>query len=70
MVKLAKNCPQKKGKHIRRCIREEYTVHHANGQTQDEWIFYYDDGTEESILGPWNLQVLTESENSSKGSRI
>lgn len=38
---------------LRYCVREEHVVHHAGGQTQDEWIFHYNDGTEESIRGSW-----------------
>lgn len=37
----------------RRCTREEHIVHHAGGQVQNEWIYHYNDGTEESVRGPW-----------------
>ena len=37
----------------RYCIREEHIVHHAGGKKQNEWIFHYNDGTEESVTGAW-----------------
>lgn len=37
----------------RYCILEEHIVHHAGGEVQNEWVFHYSDGTEESVRGPW-----------------
>lgn len=36
----------------RYCILEEHIVHHAGGKVQNEWVFHYSDGTEESVRGP------------------
>ena len=35
------------------CLREEHIVHHAGGKIQNEWVYHYSDGANESVIGGW-----------------
>ena len=37
----------------RYCIREDHIVDHADFKTRDIWVFYYSDGSVESVTGCW-----------------
>ena len=41
----------------RQCIREEVIAHTVSGGTQSEWVYYYSDGTSESVKGNWAKSI-------------
>ena len=41
------------------CKGEEYIVHHAADHVQYEWIFHYNDGSEESVKTGWSVKKCT-----------
>lgn len=48
-----RKCYEEHNPKRRECIREDHIVHHAGGKTQDVWVYHYNDGTEEAVIGCW-----------------